>query len=93
MPDGGDLVVQAENVVADDQEKCVTISVADSGDGMSEETMARAFEPFFSTKAAGTGTGLGLAQVYGFATQCGGAVAIDSAIGQGTTVTITLPRA
>lgn len=93
MPEGGDLVVQAENVVGDDQEKCVTISVADSGEGMSEETIARAFEPFFSTKAAGAGTGLGLAQVYGFATQCGGAVAIDSTIGQGTTVTITLPRA
>ncbi len=93
MPDGGDLVVQAENVVGDDQEKCVSISVAESGEGMSEETIARAFEPFFSTKAAGAGTGLGLAQVYGFATQCGGKVTIDSTIGQGTTVTITLPRA
>jgi signal transduction histidine kinase len=71
----------------------VSISVADSGEGMSEETIARAFEPFFSTKAAGAGTGLGLAQVYGFATQCGGKVTIDSTIGQGTTVTITLPRA
>lgn len=93
MPEGGDLVVQAENVLGDDQEKCVAISVADSGEGMSEETLARAFEPFFSTKAAGHGTGLGLAQVYGFATQCGGKVAIDSVLGQGTTVTITLPRA
>lgn len=93
MPDGGDLVVQAENIVGDDQEKCVAISVADTGEGMSEETLARAFEPFFSTKAAGHGTGLGLAQVYGFATQCGGKVNIDTAVGQGTTVTITLPRA
>lgn len=93
MPSGGDLVVQAENIVGDDQEKCVSISVADSGEGMSEETLARAFEPFYSTKAAGHGTGLGLAQVYGFATQCGGKVNIDSALGQGTTVTITLPRA
>lgn len=93
MPDGGDLLVQAENIVAEDQEKCVAISVADSGEGMSEETLARAFEPFYSTKAAGHGTGLGLAQVYGFATQCGGKVNIDSALGQGTTVTITLPRA
>lgn len=93
MPEGGDLVVQAENIVGDDQEKCVAISVADSGEGMSQETLARAFEPFFSTKAAGHGTGLGLAQVYGFATQGGGKVTIDSAVGQGTTVTITLPRA
>ena len=93
MPEGGDLVVQAENIVGEDQEKGVAISVADSGEGMSEETLARAFEPFFSTKAAGHGTGLGLAQVYGFATQCGGKVSIDSVLGQGTTVTITLPRA
>ncbi|MBK6704310.1 MAG: ATP-binding protein [Caulobacteraceae bacterium] len=93
MPEGGDLLMQAENIVGDDQEKCVAISVADNGEGMSEDTLARAFEPFFSTKAAGHGTGLGLAQVYGFATQCGGKVNIDSAVGQGTTVTITLPRA
>ncbi len=93
MPKGGEILIQAENVVADDQEKCIAISVADSGEGMSEQTIARAFEPFFSTKAAGAGTGLGLAQVYGFATHCGGAVNIDSTIGQGTTVTITLPRA
>lgn len=93
MPEGGDLLVQAENIVGDDQEKCVAISVADTGEGMSEETIARAFEPFFSTKAAGRGTGLGLAQVYGFATQCGGKVNIDSVLGQGATVTITLPRA
>jgi signal transduction histidine kinase len=93
MPEGGEILVQAENIVADDQEKCVAISVADNGEGMSEETIARAFEPFFSTKAAGHGTGLGLAQVYGFATQCGGQVSIDSAPGKGATVTITLPRA
>ncbi|MBX3428975.1 MAG: MASE1 domain-containing protein [Hyphomonadaceae bacterium] len=93
MPEGGDLIIQAENILGDDQEKCVAISVADSGEGMSQETLARAFEPFFSTKAAGHGTGLGLAQVYGFATQCGGKVNIDSALGHGTTVTITLPRA
>jgi len=93
MPDGGDLIVRAENIVGDDQEKCVSISVADTGEGMSEETLKRAFEPFYSTKAVGHGTGLGLAQVYGFATQCGGKVNIDSALGQGTTVTITLPRA
>jgi signal transduction histidine kinase len=92
MPNGGVVVLQAENI-ASDSGKAVAVSVADSGEGMSEEVIARAFEPFFSTKTAGNGTGLGLAQVYGFATQCGGGVAIDSVIGQGTTVTITLPRA
>jgi signal transduction histidine kinase len=54
---------------------------------------ARALEPFFSTKPAGEGTGLGLAQVHGFVTQCGGILAIDSSPGNGTTITITLPRA
>jgi signal transduction histidine kinase len=92
MPNGGSLTIQAENVV-DDGDNNVAITVTDTGEGMSEEILARAFEPFFSTKAAGEGTGLGLAQVYGFATQCGGAVSIDSAPGQGTTVTISLPRA
>jgi signal transduction histidine kinase len=92
MPNGGSLTIQAENVV-DDGENYVTIGVTDTGEGMSEEVLSRAFEPFFSTKAAGEGTGLGLAQVYGFATQCGGKVSIDSALGRGTTVTIALPRA
>jgi signal transduction histidine kinase len=92
MPNGGALTIQAENVV-EGGDNNVAISVTDTGEGMSEEVLARAFEPFFSTKSAGEGTGLGLAQVYGFATQCGGAVSVDSAVGQGTTVTITLPRA
>ncbi len=84
----GDLL----NVVDGDANN-VSIAVIDTGEGMSEEVLARAFEPFFSTKAAGEGTGLGLAQVYSFATQCGGAVAVDSAVGRGTTFTITIPRA
>ncbi|MGD9965444.1 MAG: MASE1 domain-containing protein [Hyphomonadaceae bacterium] len=92
MPDGGDLTIQAENVVDGDANN-VAVSVIDTGEGMTEEVLARAFEPFFSTKAAGAGTGLGLAQVYGFATQCGGTVAVESAPGRGTTVTVMLPRA
>jgi CheY-like chemotaxis protein len=68
------------------------ISVSDSGVGMDQTTLERAFEPFFSTKETGQGTGLGLSQVYGFAKQSGGFAAIDSRVGQGTSVRIYLPR-
>ncbi|MGN8081408.1 PAS domain S-box protein [Variovorax sp. 22077] len=70
----------------------VAISIADSGSGMSDEVKERAFEPFFTTKEAGRGTGLGLSTVYGFVNQSRGAVAIDSEIGRGTTVTLYLPQ-
>jgi PAS domain S-box-containing protein len=69
----------------------VAIAVSDTGPGMSPETLQRAFEPFFTTKEVGKGTGLGLAQVYGFITQAGGAVTIDSAPGEGATVTLYVP--
>ncbi|NGQ93089.1 HAMP domain-containing protein [Rhodobacter sp. HX-7-19] len=67
------------------------IEVADSGAGMPPEVLAHAMEPFFSARADGTGTGLGLAMVYGFIRQSGGDIAITSAPGQGTTVRLTLP--
>jgi CheY-like chemotaxis protein len=70
----------------------VALSVADTGSGMSPEILARAFEPFFTTKATGKGTGLGLAQLYGFAKQSGGTARIESREGEGTKVTIYLPR-
>ncbi|MFN3512526.1 MAG: PAS domain-containing protein [Phenylobacterium sp.] len=69
------------------------LAVTDDGEGMSPETLERAFEPFFTTKDVGAGTGLGLAQVYGFAGQVGGAAALRSAPGQGTTVSLYLPYA
>ena len=71
----------------------VQVSVADTGTGMDIETAGKAFEPFFSTKGIGKGTGLGLSQVYGFAKQAGGDARISTGIGQGTTVTLLLPRA
>jgi signal transduction histidine kinase/CheY-like chemotaxis protein len=91
MPEGGTLKITTE--VRDDpgSETMIAIAVADSGQGMDEETLSRAIEPFFTTKVTGKGTGLGLSQVYGFATQSGGDVRISSVPGEGTTVTLLLP--
>jgi CheY-like chemotaxis protein len=70
----------------------VCLSVSDTGTGMTPAVMAKAFEPFFTTKPIGSGTGLGLSMIYGFARQSGGQVRLHSVPGQGTTVTIYLPR-
>ena len=70
----------------------VLLAVQDSGTGMSEEVLAKAFEPFFTTKEVGKGSGLGLAQVFGFAKQSGGGVRIETQMGSGTTVLVYLPR-
>ncbi|WP_137179589.1 hybrid sensor histidine kinase/response regulator [Roseomonas sp. AR75] len=69
----------------------LTVAVSDTGSGMDEATLARAVEPFFTTKAAGQGTGLGLSMVHGLAAQSGGALVLDSAPGHGTTATLWLP--
>ncbi|MBP1472998.1 PAS domain-containing protein [Frateuria sp. MAH-13] len=69
------------------------LSLTDHGCGMSQEICSQAFEPFFTTKPEGLGSGLGLSMVYGFAKQSGGHVAIASTVGEGTTVTLYLPRA
>ncbi|BAL88538.1 putative multi-sensor signal transduction histidine kinase [Actinoplanes missouriensis 431] len=102
MPDGGRLRITADNLrparadpsfqpAAEEGRRYLRLRVADTGAGMSVETSARAFEPFFTTKAKGTGTGLGLAAVHGIVGQAGGCLAIDSAPGAGTTMTVLLP--
>jgi signal transduction histidine kinase len=91
MPEGGQLAIRTEALDDAERGRMIAISVSDSGAGMDEDTLARAFEPFFTTKTTGKGTGLGLSQVYGFGSQSGGDVQIDSVIGMGTTVTILLP--
>ena len=71
----------------------VAITLSDTGSGMPAEVAAHAFEPYFTTKQAGLGTGLGLSQVYGFASQSGGTALIASEPGRGTAITLLLPRA
>jgi signal transduction histidine kinase/CheY-like chemotaxis protein len=100
MPHGGRLTVATRNIGKSDtrrpagleQRDYVAISVSDTGTGMTQEVVAKAFEPFFTTKPVGQGTGLGLSQALGFAQQSGGEARIDSRVGQGTTITILLPR-
>ena len=95
MPDGGKLSVRASNSARspDKLGDYVDIVVTDNGAGMPPEVLSRIAEPFFTTKSVGQGTGLGVAMVHGFALQSGGALTFESAVGLGTTVTLTLPRA
>jgi signal transduction histidine kinase/CheY-like chemotaxis protein len=93
MPKGGQICITARNrAAALDGEDAVEVAVQDEGLGMSREAAERAFEPFFTTKDVGRGTGLGLSQVYGFARSAAGRAWITSEIGEGTTVTMLLPR-
>jgi len=98
MPSGGSLIIGTRNVALQDAGpnqitgEFVALSLTDSGTGIPPEVLSKVFEPFFTTKEVGKGTGLGLSQVYGFARQGGGDAQITSVPGEGTTVTIYLPR-
>ncbi|NQU73072.1 MAG: PAS domain S-box protein [Rhodospirillales bacterium] len=102
MPEGGRITIRAGNHTMSDREAArldispgdyVAISVIDTGSGMASHVVEHAFDPFYTTKEVGRGTGLGLSMVYGFVKQCGGSVEIDSEPGRGTNVTLYLPRA
>ena len=102
MPEGGRLRLGVENLELDAEGAqqrnlspgtYVALHVSDTGQGMSSEARARIFEPFFTTKPQGAGTGLGLSMVYGVVHQSGGAIQVNSEPGQGTMVSVFLPRA
>ena len=98
MPQGGTLTIACHNEdngkkVGLPRDPFVCITITDTGEGMSAATLARAQEPFFTTKGVGKGTGLGLSMVQGFTAQSGGAMRIRSEPGKGTKVTLWLPRA
>jgi CheY-like chemotaxis protein len=102
MPEGGELRIETSNLEVDGMfvdhpgllfGSYVQVSIADDGEGMTPEVRARAFEPFFTTKPQGSGSGLGLATVYGIVTQAGGTVTISSEVGIGTVVSVLLPTA
>jgi signal transduction histidine kinase/CheY-like chemotaxis protein len=94
MPDGGHILIESQTcrprLAESEPVDCVAIRVIDDGVGMPPDILAQAIEPFFTTKARGKGTGLGLAQVYGFVRQCGGDLRITSTPGHGTIVEILL---
>jgi PAS domain S-box-containing protein len=102
MPHGGKLTIATDNAMLDaaycmrnhdaSPGEHVVLSVTDTGTGMTAEVLARATEPFFTTKPPGKGSGLGLSTIYGFARQSGGHLAIASEWGKGTTVRLYLPR-
>jgi signal transduction histidine kinase len=100
MPSGGRLTIETYNCASVPPSlmselapgEYVAISVSDTGTGMTPDVLSKAFEPFFTTKETGRGTGLGLSQLYGFAKQSRGTARIETQEGQGTTVSIYLPR-
>ena len=95
MPDGGTITVAAHNSTLSEEANAgeyVAISVSDTGTGIAPDVLSKIFDPFFTTKPIGKGTGLGLSQVHGFAHQAGGTVKVSSELGEGTTITILLPR-
>lgn len=93
LPSGGQIRIVLRREDVGGKPDCVLLSVVDNGTGMDEETLAKAIEPFFSTKPVGKGTGLGLSMVHGLAVQLGGRLILESEVGKGTSATLRLPIA
>lgn len=101
LPQGGKIILKTDNYVNESEGKYISdlaegpyvrISIVDNGSGMSPHTLVHMYEPFFTTKPSGSGTGLGLSMVYGFVKQSGGNIKISSQLERGTTVDIYLPK-
>jgi len=102
MPKGGTFYIKTKNIILDENDhetkanlqpgEYICITVTDSGEGMREDVCEHIFEPFYTTKDVGKGTGLGLAMVYGFVHRYGGEIVVNSEIGKGATFNIYLPR-
>nr|WP_087574196.1 ATP-binding protein [Sphingomonas sp. CDS-1] len=93
MPRGGTIIIEGANLPGNgDRPDLVQIAVTDSGAGIAPDLVNKIFEPFYTTKEVGQGTGLGLSQVYGFVRASSGKVLVDSIVGRGTTITLLLPR-
>ena len=92
MDGEGSLAISLDATTNDTGSEVVQVSITDTGHGISPDQITRIFEPFYTTKAVGKGTGLGLSQVYGFVKQSEGEVSVESELGIGTTITITLPK-
>ncbi|MDB5535475.1 MAG: sensory box protein [Devosia sp.] len=102
MPEGGRLTIEVAIISLNEREArgtegatagdYVVVSVADTGEGMTPDVIDKAFDPFFTTKPIGQGTGLGLSMIYGFVRQSGGHIQLASKVGEGTTVSLYLPR-
>ncbi|HET6655070.1 MAG TPA: ATP-binding protein [Gammaproteobacteria bacterium] len=101
MPDGGRITIGTidARIGADTAEfgdlppgDYVHLTLADTGEGMSDDVRSKAFDPFFTTKPVGKGTGLGLSTIFGYVMQSNGHIHIDSEVGKGTTIHILLPR-
>ncbi|HYJ18809.1 MAG TPA: ATP-binding protein, partial [Burkholderiales bacterium] len=101
MPEGGTLTIATSNILFEPEQaiirdikpgEYVRLSISDTGVGMPPEVQVRAFDPFYTTKPIGQGTGLGLSMIYGFIRQSEGSVLIESEIGEGTMIEVCLPR-
>jgi signal transduction histidine kinase len=93
MPDGGTLTISTEsNISSGFQGRFESITISDNGCGMDEEQQRRIFEPFFSTKEKGKNSGLGLSTVFKIIEQHNGKMIVESAVGQGTKITVLLPK-